>query len=515
MNQIDQSDQRAQAGEVHMPELLHKMWAVRIPVLIAALFVTLGYWGIWVARQVTSPHTVAYSRIIRFNFDGVEQGLYPNGSPFYIADIIAPSILAKVYDINGLSDLGISEAAFAQSFNIQLHSPESQFIIEKYHLLLERRGIRSTEIVRLQEQMKEDLQQAISRSALITFHGTSGTNMSKEKIDKILLDLPRVWADNAINRYGVLEIDAAIYSKLLFDGEQYESLDYAVSLDLIEENIRLVHASIDSLLLLPNSMRVKDDVSGYSLVDLRKLVGDVMSYDLYSLVIPVRKLGLSKNREGTQSHYEHRLVELKQKRTNLSSRVDMVTQTLDHYIRVSGEIMSKEKETLQGIVTIDRSFLDKVTDLIEEGGDMEYRQNLIDLILRYREELVEVDLEIVQKEAVLAAIRENENENENGHEQLLIDQFPHVLAKMRAYMDILGRLHILLGKENFGYAGALYGIGDIGGTRVSRSVLSNWDIYIYALLVSAISFAALLIAMTARWMKDAPKVNEDPSPERG
>ena len=74
-----------------------------------------------------------------------------------------------------------------------------------------------------------------------------------------------------VNEYGVLELDVQMYSPVLFDTHQYEDFDYLVALDKIQTNIMLVSYSIAELLTFPNSQRVTDEKTGYTLLDLQKI----------------------------------------------------------------------------------------------------------------------------------------------------------------------------------------------------------------------------------------------------
>ena len=507
MNQNNQALNHQPADEIDLRTLFLNMWAVRRVVLLAVVLVMLAYWGLWTVKQVLAPSASTYSRIVQFTFKGVEQGRYPNGSPFRMADVVAPSVLAMVYEANGLADQGVSQAAFVQSFNIQPYAPDYNLIVKKYESAISRKGITGEEIAALQERMKSELQQASARSAKVSFRPARGVRIAESAIDKILLDVPRLWAEKAIDSDGVANLDVTIYSSKMFDDDRFKALDYMIAMDLVQDNIRLINNNIDELLKRPNGSVVKDNESGYSLPDLQKAIDDVVSYDLQQLVTPIQDLGVTKNREIVSLYYQYKMRELEQRRDHELSQASLIRETLTQYGQnLAGERPSPAAgATTIGAPQFGDEFLDRVIDLTQKGGDMEYRQGLTNQMLDHRKEAAELDFELAKMNVVLSAVSSKDRKSEAEAEYIAILEasFPIILEKLRDYVEVTNRIYAKLSKQNLGYSGLLYKAGGSDDMVVSGAILTKRDILIFALLVFVTLFGTLVIAMMVRWLKKA------------
>ena len=102
----EQNQTEAHASdEIDLKELLRSVLATRVPVVISLLVVSVVFWVAQIALNVANPEVYRYESRIDFIFDGVQEGQYPNGSPFALPDLVAPAVLNAVYDANSLESL--------------------------------------------------------------------------------------------------------------------------------------------------------------------------------------------------------------------------------------------------------------------------------------------------------------------------------------------------------------------------------------------------------------------------
>ncbi|WIO75379.1 hypothetical protein QP938_05590 [Porticoccaceae bacterium LTM1] len=502
--QVIQSYQ--QNDEIDLKSLLRNMWAVRGPVILAVIIVTLGYWGFWAANQLLAPSPSTYSRVIQFTFEGAEKGEYPNETPFRIADVVSPAVLAQVYEINQLSELGISQANFVQSFNIQPYAPDYNIIVAKYESAMSRKNITGEEINALQANMKSELEQAQGRSALISFKPIKKIRLNENVIDKVLLDVPRLWAEKAINSDGVTNLDVTIYSSKMFDDQRFESLDYMIAMDLVQDNVRLIKSNIEKLLERPNGAVVKDDQSSFGLPDLEKAIDDVVTYDLQQLITPIQDLGVTKNAEIVKLYYQGEMRKVEQERQFELDQAELIRETLSQYGQnLAGDRSAGGSGAVAGSPQLGDEFLDRVIDLTQKGADMEYRQSLTDKILEHRQNAAELKYKLEQMQVVLNAVssKQEKSESEERYIELLEKSFPAILGKLRDYVDITNRIYLKLGKENYGYSGMLYKVGGSDELKIKGAAVSKREILIFVLLMFVAFFGTLVTAMMIRWLKRA------------
>jgi hypothetical protein len=95
----------------------------------ALLFASLTYWALVVVKNLANPEIHRYES--EFIFLGAHEEKYPNGSPFSLSDVIAPVVLNRVYEKDGLEEF-TDRQTFVGSFTIEPYTPGQQFILTKY-----------------------------------------------------------------------------------------------------------------------------------------------------------------------------------------------------------------------------------------------------------------------------------------------------------------------------------------------------------------------------------------------
>ena len=502
MNQVGQPDHQEREN-VNLREFLSDVWAMRKAVLYAVTIVTVIYMGFFVSKLFFYPPTFTHSLIIDFKFNGAEKGQYPNQSPFSISDLIAPKLLAEVYALNGLSKREMSRPKFMHNFRISPHSPNYRLIKKKYDDLFQKRGLNVATVQKLQDDLKKELSQLQTRAAVLSFR-SKWRAINQETVESLLLSVPKHWADKMINEYGVLELDAKMYSKDLFIEHPYEDLDYLVAIDKVQANIDLVAASITELLEFPNSQRVTDKKTGYNLLDLQKLVQDILRYDLNRLSSFIQELGISTNASNVKLYYEHQINKLEISKAYQLEQAELINQTLRDYIQKLGSADDTRvvRENTVDMVQASGDFLDRIAELVKQSEDLDYRQNLHDQYIQYKQEAAKIDYEIAQKQALLKALNENQKTykpfEDNYEKTIMKDRFPQILSKMREYMDVLNRLHNALSKENFGQDTKLYRIANVAAIKTTGAIMSSWDKAIFGLLVFGTAFGTLVVKVIVR-----------------
>ena len=504
MNQVDQSE-RPEQDEVDLRKFLGDVWAARKAVLWAVIIVTVVYLGFFAFKLFFFPPILTHSLVIDFAFEEAKNEQYPNKSPFSIFDLIAPNFLAEIYTLNGLSRQEMSRPKFMHNFRIVPYAPAYKLITKKYDELLETRNTRTNigELQKLQDEMRKELNQLQTRAAVLSFRSEWGA-ISQDTAKNILLSVPKYWADKMVNDYDVLELDVQMYSKVLFDEHQYEALDYLVSLDKVHVNIRLVSDSITELLTFPNSQRVTDEKTGYNLLDLQKLVQDIVNYDLNRLSSFIQELGISSHKDAVRLYYEHQINKLERDKEYQIGQADLISQTLRDYIQQLGNADETRvvRENTVDMVQASGDFLDRIAELVKQSEDLEYRQDLHDRYIQYKQEAARIDYEIAQKQALLKALDDEQLKRKTfGYryeETLMQERFPVILSKMSEYMDILNRLHSKLSKENFGHDTKLYRIANVDAVKTAGTIISFMDKAIFGLLIFGVVFVTVVVKMMIR-----------------
>ena len=502
MNQVDQSE-RPERDEVDLRKFLSDVWAARKAALCAMIIVTVVYLGFFAFKLIFFPPILTHSLVIDFVFEEAKNDQYPNKSPFSISDLIAPNFLEEIYTLNGLSRQEMPMRQFMHNFRIVPYTPVYKLITRKYEELLETRNIRTNigEIQKLQDEMRKELNQIQTRAAVLSFR-TELWAISQDASKNILLSVPKYWANKMVNEYGVLELDVQMYSPVLFDTHQYEDFDYLVALDKIQTNILLVSYSIAELLTFPNSQRVTDEKTGYTLLDLQKLVQDIVTYDLNRLSSFIQELGISSHKEAVILYYEHQINKLERDKEYQIQQADLINQALRDYSLQLGNADETRvvRENTVDMVQASGDFLDRIAELVKQSEDLEYRQDLYNRYIQYKQESARIDYEIAQKQALLKALGDEQTKRNTlfGHryeESLMQERFPVILSKMSEYMDILNRLHSKLSKENFGHDTKLYRVANVDAVKTTGSIMSIMDKAIFGSLIFGVAFVTVVVKL--------------------
>lgn len=503
MNQVDQSE-RPERDEVYLRKFLSDVWAARKAALCAVITVTVVYLGFFAFKLFSNPPIFTYSLVIDFVFEEAKKDQYPNKSPFSISDLIAPNFLAEIYTLNGLSRREMPRRKFMHNFRIVPYTPAYKLVAKKYDELLSTRNLRILEfeeLLMLEDDMKKEINRLQTRAALLSFRAEWGA-ISQDAVKNILLSVPQYWANKMVNEYGVLELDVQMYSPVLFDTHQYEDFDYLVALDKIQTNIMLVSYSIAELLTFPNSQRVTDEKTGYTLLDLQKLVQDIVTYDLNRLSSFIQELGISSHKEAVILYYEHQINKLDRDKEYQIEQADLINQALRDYSLQLGNADETRvvRENTVDMVQASGDFLDRITELVKQSEDLEYRQNLYNRYIQYKQESARIDYEIAQKQALLKALGDEQTKRNTlfGHryeESLMQERFPVILSKMSEYMDILNRLHSKLSKENFGHDTKLYRVANVDAVKTTGIIISSMDKIIFGFLIFGVAFVTVVVKL--------------------
>ena len=213
------------SDEIDLRELLRSVLATRVPVVISLLVVSIVFWVAQIALNFVNPEVYRYDSRIDFIFDGVQEGRYPNGSPFALPDLLAPVVLNAVYDANEVADYS-SRNQFLSSFVVEPYTPERGFILARYEGLLANKKLTPAETQELQDRLEVELKQAALGSATLAFIKTGRSDMPVEVIQKVLREVPQEWSRHMINDKGVERHDVIFYSGSVVNEGLVNSLDY-------------------------------------------------------------------------------------------------------------------------------------------------------------------------------------------------------------------------------------------------------------------------------------------------
>lgn len=490
------------SDEIDLGELMQRIWATRVYVVKAVLVVlTLFVCYIGVSYLLSSK-TVRYSQVFDLTFEGLSKGEFPNGSPFMLSDVTSPSVLNRVYRQNQLEEHGLKLDDFRRSVTIQPYAPDYALIRAKYDAWLADKKLTPAEIADLQKQMTAELAAARSGSLIITLLLPEQRSLTSDLANKILLDIPAVWAERAINEQGVLKPNIPVYSERIFDKERFENLDYLLGMDLVLNSIKLVRGNIAGLKEQPNASTLVDDESGFTLVDLDKAIQDVAEYDIRQIVDPIKELGISRSPEVVKLYYTRRLADLQQEQALWKERAQVIRSVLAGYTRegnsTSGSTVSSTQNNL--VPQLGDAFLDRLLEVSRQGSDLEFRQKLTEEVLNHENSAINLEQQINDIERILATMSNGQSADKKLHAvyvKVVEEKLPAVLENLREYTRIMGRMYEKQGKQSAGNISQL--VEPQGGSfKIGTVALATTkDIMVLIMLLVITAMAAMVFALIA------------------
>lgn len=254
--------------EFSLGDLIRSVWSARgwivAGVVLAVLLAAFSLYG---NRIRTFSNVTEY--IIEFRFDGRNNDTYPNGTPFSLSDIIAPAVLAEVYENEGLDEYGLSFRQFQSAITIAPFAVgRSAYLAE---LEVDPRRTTAAEIREARDEFQRAFDTASRRYALMSF-ATGSLDIPQSKIAKVMIEVARQWEKNAIEVRGALKLDMRAVQPSFFDPSVTEGLEQLTGLRLVRDKLVELRGFVDRIGDLPGGDLVVDAETGYSVEGLLSLI---------------------------------------------------------------------------------------------------------------------------------------------------------------------------------------------------------------------------------------------------
>ena len=513
--------------EIDLKGLVLKVWRTRVVWVISMAIVSLLFWGWWSIKQMNSLTPLTYHLPIQLNFEGVDRGSYPNGTPFNLSELLAPNVIQSVFEQNNLDQYGISLSEFSTQVRVTPYAIEILLIQEKYRKILDNKGLAYQDIDIILDKQKEEVRLAYSGGRYRLSFTPSNLNIPDNIINNTLFDIPKIWSQKAINQRGVLNIKL-VTAKGIIDEEIIESLDYMVAIDYLTTKMKKFQESIVALLNSPNGFTSHDTETGITLQTLHSKLMDAKTYMLDPLTAPILELGISKTPEITLHHYQNLENNLQARQKNLLEKSIMLTKIHRNYTQSeekegqstgSHEIAEQPQvrydiSPQMGNIPLGVDFLDRIMEISEKATDASFRQELISTYINekkdYELEAIEVGTKIDKiKINILSLTNEQYDKELKLSWSLKIEEgIPQIIEKLNYISGILERIIFKVALQNHGNYDTLYNVmGDSYSSGGSITLLAKQEKLFYLLLLLLTTFVVIPVAMIINSLRNTDNEN--------
>jgi hypothetical protein len=262
--------------------------------------------------------------VITLQFDGIEDGLDPNGASFDINKIKSPNVIQNALD--DLGETGYNAESIREGISIEGVIPEDAMEritvikemsledVSNYEKILDVSYFPSQYIVYLEQQK----------------------GMSASKTKEILNAILESYKEYFLDTYANTAV-LTVTSNLL----DYESYDYQESIDMISTQIDIMQTYVEERRAQAPDFR--SSATGLSFGDIATSLSTIEDVDLANLSAYVENTTLTKDIERLVEYYNYRINKYNMDMSEVESNLTTVQNTINSYVKDPVVIVSSQE----------------------------------------------------------------------------------------------------------------------------------------------------------------------------
>jgi len=373
----------------------------RVTLVLGLALIFLSGFGLVGSAWWVAPVTRVLSVDISLGFLGAQDGKYPNGLPFSPEGLLDPAVLRAVYDQHQISSY-IQFPEFQSALSISQDSKDLQAVIREYEPRLRDGKITGPDRQALEAEYRSRLRNAASTLYILSWYESEKfpSRVPKEVKAKVLLDIPKVWANRAIETKRAL-----LFSSRLPGLNPVPSTTSISSLEFfsaLEAGTRAIGSGFASIDKLPGAVQasLKD---GTTMIDLHLRLRTFKEQTLPSvqefLLTQLESSGeIRKLQEAVELQLKFREGREEEAKLRLSALVDSYRDFLAS--RPGGPALSEEGDAIYAGANLDEIFLTRIVRLTQGTADATYLRKMV-------QEIEQARLALAQQSAEVSEMRQN------------------------------------------------------------------------------------------------------------
>ena len=309
--------------EIDLKDIFIPLWKAKYRILLFGL-ISLSLTLVYSLGGVVVDKSNYASIQVHFNFQGVENGTFPNGEKFSPQELISGSVLSEVY--RNIDSPSFDYADLVSAINVTPDfngADELKSVVTG--LLSKEKGLTNQEYSdAVSEYTNEIIAQSKKNVILTIDQDLLGGNLKKSS--DLLHSIPKIWATHAIEDRGVLSMFAPTISTL---DTHINSGELLIQVNVLSDTYSLLSKSVAGLSGSLDNQSITDPESGMAVADLRYKLDLENTYRISILKELVVKNGVGvKNEPWYKGFREARLGKLERERSSLERMVDVYEQAL-------------------------------------------------------------------------------------------------------------------------------------------------------------------------------------------
>ena len=381
----------------------------------------IGLWMVAVAVAVSVVAAVSYFRTpsetvaqveFRLIFDGADQHMYPNGTPFSRGDLLSTSVLSEVYRINEL-DRYLPFEQFRDALFVMESNRTLEMLDYQYQARLADTRLPPVERSRIEAEFRQKRATQIVPDMFLSFVLSSRlASLPHLLAEKVLNDVLVEWARQVATHKGSLRYQLDLLTPNVILKDTLNTQTTLIRYDLLRRHVGRALAQLAVVAELPGASTIRVGEENFSVTDLRTSLSDLLEFQLNPLIRRRLIYTLSPGETSLNALYlEDRLMELRTIRETADTRRTQLQAALQSFTAESGptrsSVSSGDPPGGGDVSTqLSDTFLDRLIDIAGQSGALEYRQDLTDRVIAAGEEGLAVDSDIAFYQETLRLLRE-------------------------------------------------------------------------------------------------------------
>ena len=302
--------------------------------------------GICVGLLITGVQYLAgknsyASAVVSFHYQGIEDGLDPNGASFDINKIKSPAVIDAALTSLGITDMSTED--IRQNIVIEGVIPEDA--IERITVINQMAEKDATSYEKIL-----DVNYFPSQYVVYLYRNR---HLSSSEMTEILNAILDSYRDYFMDTYANAEV-LSVTSNLI----NYEEYDYLEAIDMLQSQIDIMLSYVSER--RDQAPDFRSSTTGLAFGDIETSLRAVEDIELSSLASYVENLTLTKDKERMQEYFDYKIRKYNMELSELQTQLATVENTISTYVKDPVVIVSSQESTQE--ITQKNEYYDKLIE---------------------------------------------------------------------------------------------------------------------------------------------------------
>lgn len=499
-----------QDDELSFSDIVRFFFRARYWMLAGALCFMLAAAFLLFAKELVQPLPVSYSSAVVVTMNGVEEGKYPNGSPYSVTDLRSAAVLEEVHRINKLQDYGINLAEFGGMVSVASYSPAYSVLVDRYRQRLSDTEITFEERKQIEAEFQQSINSLNSSGLIVTFTVQQNRQLPVQIGTKVADDIPSTWADVFTKRLGVANLPILVSGSPLVNEGLAAKLDYPLGFDYLRQQADVIIIQIGSLNGVPG-IGTFISTKSKSLEDVSRDFAAFQTFQLDLGLKPIVDLGLSKDVALTSLVYENRIRALSRDAATQSEYSTKVAGVLNSIgAPATGPTATTEGGPTANFSTqIDGAFVDKIVQLSEKSSVLDFEKELQLQRLGFENQTVSISDARTRLTERLSALQQTtlSGVEKQRLEKQFVAGYAEAIVELNEIWGQLVDLSSEFSASRLNYDKTLYRLSSLpGDVRISKAAVADRRSLLLLAAAAVIgAFLGAFLCLARRQLKNSPQ----------